>query len=775
MAAALQSLHAMQALLPTPRSAMSRTHAESHRRIKLISAEIDRLLTRLRPLNDDPRRILAEVAGVAQAAREQPELAEWSAFLDAHAHLIARGGAVALLQHAVGLASSSLVTLAADEWALGRGWKVNWFRRTQRPRDWHPGHLLRTFDLEGYRAATFHLLAGGARLLSPAAGGGLRVYNLGDGTIATESGPERRAIEAIAPLPDGTALVAGDDGSLQSWALDPLAQRGRQAGHQGAVLAMDVAPGGRHALTLGADGAMIFWSTDPLRKVATFEPTQRSPRVVALSPSGTYVFAGHASGRVEIWSTAERKVVRALKAHRAPVERIVVDAAQNQLITSASDGTIAFWAMPSGELLRQVQGHRGAASFLWLDATLGLLSGGSDGQLRLWAPGSEAPTWSQPQGDGVTAVSLLPGGKLAVGAADGAVKLLDPKTGAASLVGHHEGPVVALLGVDNNALLTCGLDRAARLWIIDPPASAAHQRAVLGLDAEGQRALCQTTTGELEHFDFAEGRRLRKFPLAEGTRVAASLLENNQLLLDTRRAPLDMFESVQPLPHAHTLRLVDAERGEVLRTLEGHKLGVRAALVDPRGRLLATGSADGEVRLWDLTSGACVHALQAYEAPIVALAFEPEGIELYALYQGNEACTWSTRSGKLLRRIQLQYPPEMPLLHMIAAGEHELIMAGVGGEIGRWDAESGRRTKSWRAHGAEIRALALSPEGDLLASGSDDRQIRLWKRSSGKQLAHYDLPAPAAGCRFLPDGRLAVWSTHGEPHYLKFVDWAQDD
>ncbi|MCS6902356.1 MAG: hypothetical protein RMJ98_22185, partial [Myxococcales bacterium] len=147
----------------------------------------------------------------------------------------------------------------------------------------------------------------------------------------------------------------------------------------------------------------------------------------------------------------------------------------------------------------------------------------------------------------------------------------------------------------------------------------------------------------------------------------------------------------------------------------------------------------------------------------------------YVLYAGNEVCAWSAHSGKLMRKVPLQDAPEQPLTHLQAPGSHELVMAGSGGEVGRWDAESGRRIRGWKAHSGEVSALALDSNGELLATGGDDRRLRLWKRSTGRLLTQYDLSGPVAGCRFLPDGRLAVWTPLGEPHYLKFLDWAQDD
>lgn len=763
----------MLAPLLTHRPTMTRTHAEAHKRIKLIATEIDRLLTKLRSMaEDDETALRSEVLRAADTVRGSQELAEWTAFLDAHTHLIARGGALALLQGAVGLATGSLVTLAAEEWALGRSWKVNWLRRIQRPRDWSPGLQLRAFDLAGYRGAAWAVLDGG-RLLGPGPSGGLRLQQTLGHAILAETAPERRSIEAIAVLPTGGLLVAGGDGSLQQWALDPLAQQARQPGHPEAITALCTSADGAHALTLGAEGGLIFWSTAPLKKLAALGTEGRPPRVIALSPGASYAITGHADGRVELLPTGEKGKHKILRGHEAPVERLV--ARKGLLISSDGRGEIRFWAMPSGEPLRVLPGHRFPVGFLWLEeSTSRLLSSSSDGQIHLWSTETGELLQSASTGHGgATAACALPDGRLALGSADGAVVTFDPSTGALGVVGFHEGPVSKVAAIEGSALLSCGLDRVARLWLVGPAATA-PQRSVLGLDEEGLRALCQTTGNELELHDFAEGRRLRKIAVEPGV-SALPLLPQGRLLLDATPPALPLFGSAPAQERLHAIRVIETEQWQTTCVLAGHRLRARLALADEQQRWIATATADGEVKLWDFTAGGELLALRGYDAPVLALAFEPGGIELYALYAGNEVCAWSTRSGKLLRRVPLQYAPEQPLTLLQAAGERELVMAGAGGEVGRWDAESGRRTKGWRAHPGEIRALALDTDGELLATGGEDRRLRLWKRSTGRQLAQYDFTGPVAGCRFLPDGRLAAWTLLGEPHYLKFIDWAQDD
>jgi hypothetical protein len=76
-----------------------------------------------------------------------------------------------------------------------------------------------------------------------------------------------------------------------------------------------------------------------------------------------------------------------------------------------------------------------------------------------------------------------------------------------------------------------------------------------------------------------------------------------------------------------TVRLWDAKRGVATGTsLKGHEDGVTSVAVSPDGRLIASGSVDQTVRLWDAKSGAAIGApLKGHEGSVSSVAFSPDG------------------------------------------------------------------------------------------------------------------------------------------------------
>jgi WD40 repeat protein len=554
------------------------------------------------------------------------------------------------------------------------------------------------------------------------------------------------AVNAVAYSPDGSRLAtAGDDGTARLWDAADGRELHTLAGHDRWVTAAAFSPDGRILATGGYDKAVRLWDVASGRPLAAWTGHAAGLRAAAFSPDGRTLAAGAADGEVRVWDVARGTTVRTFGRHAAAVRAVAFSPDGRRLATASEDRTLrvrdpadgreltpavplpdfatTLCFVPAGPSLvvGTLGGHllnvdptsgqpvqyigvgpgRPAARPAHADSVVAVLASPSGGPLYSVAQDRSVLAWTtagppepalrqyRAGSGGATAVALAPDGRtLAVGGQDGTIRLWDPAAAAerASLPG-HAGGVTAVLFAGKGRLVSAGADERVRVWDLD------SRRAV--------RTLVQPSAD------------LRLALSPDGGTVAVAG------------------------PRLLGVTLLDAEDGEPLRHFGGPCGGATAVAFTPGGDRLATGYADGWVRLWDPATGREVQRGPAGSGQVDGICFTADGQTAAVVV--NRACAaagegpgpahevvfWDVARGAV-REDQSPLAHPGPVTAAAYADDcGRVLTAARDGNLYLWDSGTGRVTGTVHAHADAVAGLALSPDRSAVFSAGD-RAARRW-------------------------------------------------
>ncbi|AFY80064.1 serine/threonine-protein kinase [Oscillatoria acuminata] len=164
-------------------------------------------------------------------------------------------------------------------------------------------------------------------------------------------------------------------------------------------------------------------------------------------------------------------------------------------------------------------------------------------------------------------------------------------------------------------------------------------------------------------------------------------------------------------------------------TLTGHSQDVRSVAVSPDGMAIASGSFDGTIKIWNLETGTLIRTLTDHSDAgemVSSVAIAPNGTLLVSSSNGYGGTIkiWNLATGELLYTIagasfgisSIAISPDSQLL---ASGSEE-------GNIQLWNLDSGDFIGTFSGHLGTVFSVVFSPDGQTLASASQDGSIKLW-------------------------------------------------
>ena len=287
----------------------------------------------------------------------------------------------------------------------------------------------------------------------------------------------------------------------------------------------------------------------------------------------------------------------------------------------------------------------------------------------------------------------------------------------------NSGPVSALaFSPDAREMASASLDRSVNVWNVDGGTLLGTIR-----DSDGVSSVAYMPDGKQVVYGGLNGVILINETTA-GERTIRSLKPEVTYAWEF----LPAVWSVAVSPDGTKIASGNADgsvkiwsvSGPLLRNLKSHNDVVTAVAYAPDGRTIVSGSKDGTIRITDTNTGQELARLTDHPGQISSVALSPDGKWIAAGGSGNTVVIWSASASSVAHVLMTSLNPVQSVA--FSRDGRRLAVGGNDARIEIWDANSGEVLRHVTGSSHNIRALAFSADGRRLASGGDDKTIDIW-------------------------------------------------
>jgi len=581
--------------------------------------------------------------------------------------------------------------------------------------------LLKIIDLPA-RVFSVAFSPDGTRIASGSVDTTVRLWDTRTGQPIGQPLHHDDTVTSVAFSPDGTRLASGSwDKTVRLWDTRTGQPIGQPLHHDDTVTSVAFSADGTRLASGSWDKTIRLWDTRTGQPIG--EPLRGDGAVlsVAFSPDGTRLASGNWNmwnNNAQLWNTDSRQPIGQPMHHDDAVNSVAFSPDGTRLATGSDDKTVKLWDARTGQPFGPPLRHDDSVlSVAFSPDGTRIAAASFDKTIRLW----DALTLREVgvlrgHESAVTEVAFSRDSQrlVSAGGGDGTVRLWDTRSWQPML--GHDGTAWAAFSDDGRRIGSGGSDKTVRWW---DTATRQPIGAPLRVDDNDVTDLFPVGEDRLLSFGSIDTVKL-------WDRNGKPIGEPLRLPPDTEPVVTDDTTNPRVAAQVETgvVRLWNSDLQPVGETTRQDQW-ISAIEFSKDGHVVATGSADGTVRLWDSATGGPIGEPMKGPELVTSIAFSYDKRFIAVGCSCSSLRLWDTGTSKPVGEpISLGSPVSYAAF---SHDGHTLASGTMDGKIQLWDVgDQSAIGVPLTGHTNAITSLNFSPDGTKLLSASDDHTLRLW-------------------------------------------------
>ena len=550
----------------------------------------------------------------------------------------------------------------------------------------------------------------------------LKLFSISQQKLLRSSPQHPAWIFSVIFSKDGSQIFSGcGDGTLKIWRTDDFDEIFSLKAHSLTLSCIGIT--NNYIITGSFDKYIKFWNIDTKEEIFFLEGHTEPIYSLTVKSNEKMLYTGSRDKNIKAWNIENRALEFTLHGHEHWLYSIILTVDEKFLISSSEDKSIKVWSLLEKKLRLSLIGHTHCVTCLAVTPDNKYIASGSDSVLKLWSISEAREVFSlSGHTSFLRSIKITNDNKYIVTTGDDkTTKFWNISEKKEDFILNGHANTVTSLDVNNTYLVSASEDKTVKLWELE------SNKLEANFDKHKDRVFCVIFSEDGKFAISCSADRTVKIWNIKEKRLETEITD----FLFWIRCVFNIGDWIYCGCDDNIIYAASISEKCIKYTLKGHSNYIYCFTASDNKEILASGSSDKTIILWDTNSHNIICTLSGHTGPVNCIKFYKSSQYLISGSADFSLKIWNLE----LQREEFSFIGHQGIItSLILTNDPEVIISGSDDKtIKAWNITERRQDYSLTVHSAGVNSLAAYYNSVI--TGSTDKSIKLWNISEPKSVS----------------------------------------